>query len=214
MWEIFSFGGTPYPTLSAEALLKALQLGFRNEQPLASPGAVYNIMLACWSIDPAARPTFSHLVASLQQVYHDTAVASNESAPSFVLTSPSSSTFSSRFSSPTLSTVYLTLNNDNNDDTKHLHGYTNQSAFTNAVSIPIASQIFEPVLSHESLPEQWPSSSVSVDFRDHPRDYMGSTAFVERSILVNSCYTDEGQYLQSIHKAFSTHSNYVVVSSS
>ncbi|VDD82785.1 unnamed protein product [Mesocestoides corti] len=202
LWEIFSYGGTPYPTLSAESLLKALQMGFRNEQPLASPSHVYGLMLSCWSIDPACRPTFSQLVASLQQAYDDVI---NENSSS------SSSTSSSRSSSPTISTVYLTLNNNN------INNYNNPSALvtTTAPSIcqSVSPSVYQSIIPQfsmqpqRSLVGQWPSSSL-------PSDVHGSQGFGATdgaSIHFNSCCADRGQYLQSLHKAFLMHFNYVVV---
>ncbi|KAM7535567.1 hypothetical protein Aperf_G00000100233 [Anoplocephala perfoliata] len=198
LWEIFSFGGTPYPTLSAEALLKALQLGFRNEQPVASPNAVYNLMLTCWSIDPNTRPSFAHLVGTLQQVYDDTtnattnmhAFLSLSASSSTSLDSQSSSNTSSRSSSPTISTVYLTLNNANNTiaNTSTNRNHDNQDADMNRST------------------EQWPTSSVSGESQDR----MESQSRTANNVLMNNCYADSGQYLQSVHKAFSMHCNYVV----
>lgn len=165
LWEIFSYGGTPYPTLSAEALLKALQLGIRNEQPVGSPTAIYNLMLSCWSIDPIARPAFSHLVAALQQVYDDIIRASKQNfIDSSSTNSSTSSSASSRYTSPSGSTVYLTLNNTNTEM------------------------------------EQWPSSE---NLRNQPQ--------VTNNVVLNNGFADSGQYLQSVHKAFSMHCNYVVV---
>ncbi|KAH9284571.1 Fibroblast growth factor receptor 2 [Echinococcus granulosus] len=213
LWEIFSFGGTPYPTLSAEALLKALQLGFRNEQPLASPSSVYNLMLACWSIDPVARPSFAHLVSSLQQVYDDTSASSSiSSASSSSLSSTSSS--SSRSSSPTVSTVYLTLNNtitNVNTDSNNggLHNYNNQGVHTSTVSAPISPSIYESTAPRLPLGEQCPSSSLSGNFQGY-QGPLGPPTGGGNSVLVNNCYAEQGQYLQSIHKAFSMHCNYVV----
>ncbi|VDM16381.1 unnamed protein product [Hydatigera taeniaeformis] len=221
LWEIFSFGGTPYPTLSAEALLKALQLGLRNEQPLASPASVYNLMLACWSIDPAARPSFAHLVSSLQQVHDDTTAAAHEHSPSASISSASSSSLSStsssssRSSSPTVSTVYLTLNNTitnvntiNNNEV--LHHYDNQNVHGSTLSPPIPPSIYETIVVRAPLAEQCPSSSFSGNFQAH-QGSLRPPVGAESSVVVNNCYAERGQYLQSIHKAFSMHSNYVVV---
>lgn len=175
LWEIFSYGGTPYPTLSAEALLKALQLGIRNEQPAGSPSAVYNLMLSCWSLDPLARPGFSHLVAILQQVYEGTLKPRKQSyldSSSPAMNSPDSFNLNSRSTSPSLSTVYLTLNNNNN----------NSNGILRAV-------------------EQWPNSEDS---------QIASPS--ANNVVLNNAFVDSGQYLQSVHKAFSLHCNYVVVS--
>uniref|UniRef100_A0A0X3PAB5 Fibroblast growth factor receptor 2 n=1 Tax=Schistocephalus solidus TaxID=70667 RepID=A0A0X3PAB5_SCHSO len=68
LWEIFSYGSTPYPAHSAESLLRALRSGLRNERPLVASTEVYSLMLACWETVPEKRPSFQVLSALLSEL--------------------------------------------------------------------------------------------------------------------------------------------------
>ncbi|XP_028391447.1 fibroblast growth factor receptor 2-like isoform X3 [Dendronephthya gigantea] len=62
LWEIMTFGGTPYPSLPVEDLFELLQSGYRMEKPHNCPNNIYEIMQNCWVENPINRPTFTHLV--------------------------------------------------------------------------------------------------------------------------------------------------------
>ncbi|KAL5497198.1 hypothetical protein EMCRGX_G013624 [Ephydatia muelleri] len=66
LWEISTFGGFPYPSISNDDLLKTLKVGYRMEKPENCSHEVYIIMLECWSGDPCARPSFSHLKSKFE----------------------------------------------------------------------------------------------------------------------------------------------------
>lgn len=61
MWEIFSYGHTPYDHLPPTDVLAWLEKGERLEcpQPCISIPIVYEWMLKCWEYEPATRPSFS-----------------------------------------------------------------------------------------------------------------------------------------------------------
>ncbi|KAL5517022.1 hypothetical protein EMCRGX_G002487 [Ephydatia muelleri] len=61
LWEISTFGGFPYLSISNDDLLKRLKMGYRMEKPENCSNEVYFIMLECWSEDIHHRPSFSHL---------------------------------------------------------------------------------------------------------------------------------------------------------
>lgn len=61
LWEIFTLGGAPYPSLPTEQLLDFLSEGDRMEQPHNCPLDMYTIMRDCWEQDPDMRPTFAQL---------------------------------------------------------------------------------------------------------------------------------------------------------
>ncbi|VDD83101.1 unnamed protein product [Mesocestoides corti] len=69
LWEIFTFGGFPYPAFTEDSLLRAIQAGIRNRQPRACPASVYELMLSCWFLDPLHRPTFKQIIDFLSQSY-------------------------------------------------------------------------------------------------------------------------------------------------
>lgn len=62
LWEIVTFGGSPYPGVPLENLFELLKSGHRMEKPLNCPDNIYEIMLKCWQDLPLHRPTFQELV--------------------------------------------------------------------------------------------------------------------------------------------------------
>ncbi|KAI1724915.1 protein tyrosine kinase domain-containing protein [Ditylenchus destructor] len=57
LFEIFSAGDTPYPTIQAADMLQHLLEGNRLKQPILSPDEIYKLMRECWLEDPERRPT-------------------------------------------------------------------------------------------------------------------------------------------------------------
>ncbi|XP_046850988.1 fibroblast growth factor receptor 4-like isoform X2 [Xenia sp. Carnegie-2017] len=68
VWEIVTFGGTPYPGIPLENLFELLENGFRMEQPVNCPEEFYNMLLRCWNEEPYIRPTFTDLVQQLDSM--------------------------------------------------------------------------------------------------------------------------------------------------
>jgi serine/threonine protein kinase len=68
LWEIFTLGGTPYPSVPVEKLFGLLRDGHRMEKPPHSSLELYNMMLECWHDSPGHRPSFSDLVADLDRI--------------------------------------------------------------------------------------------------------------------------------------------------
>lgn len=62
LWEIVTFGGSPYPGVPIENLFELLKLGYRMDKPINCPNNMYEIMLKCWQESPSKRPTFTELV--------------------------------------------------------------------------------------------------------------------------------------------------------
>ncbi|XP_045205164.2 vascular endothelial growth factor receptor 1-like isoform X2 [Mercenaria mercenaria] len=63
LWEVFSLGGSPYPGIDLnDKFIGLLKDGYRMEQPPQANQDIYNVMLACWEVDPEDRPTFTQLV--------------------------------------------------------------------------------------------------------------------------------------------------------
>ena len=62
MWEIYSYGRSPYPRMSQKEVVESVIKGYRMEKPDACPKEVYDeVMTQCWLIDPVKRPTFANL---------------------------------------------------------------------------------------------------------------------------------------------------------
>ncbi|KXJ23083.1 Fibroblast growth factor receptor 3 [Exaiptasia diaphana] len=65
LWEIVTFGGSPYPGIPLEKLFELLKSGYRMEKPVNCDDNMYAIMLECWRDDPFQRPTFTQLVKEM-----------------------------------------------------------------------------------------------------------------------------------------------------
>lgn len=61
LWEIFTLGGTPYPSVPVEELFNKLIHGHRMDRPPYSTAEMYNIMVQCWRQSPDQRPSFADL---------------------------------------------------------------------------------------------------------------------------------------------------------
>ncbi|XP_038062522.1 fibroblast growth factor receptor 2-like [Patiria miniata] len=59
LWEIVTLGGHPYPTMSAKKVVSKVKSGYRMPRPDHCRMQLYQVMRACWSKNPAARPTFA-----------------------------------------------------------------------------------------------------------------------------------------------------------
>ena len=68
LWEVFSLGTRPYPSMENREVLPYILSGMRLEMPPRCPPAVFVLMLKCWSIDCRDRPNFHELVATLKQL--------------------------------------------------------------------------------------------------------------------------------------------------
>lgn len=68
LWEIFTFGGNPYPSVPIEKLFDLLRNGHRMERPPYATQEIYDLMVTCWSNDPNCRPTFANIVHILQTI--------------------------------------------------------------------------------------------------------------------------------------------------
>lgn len=62
LWEIMTLGGTPYPGIHAQELIKRLESGHRMECPPNCLLEIYYLMRQCWHQEPYERPTFTEIV--------------------------------------------------------------------------------------------------------------------------------------------------------
>ncbi|KAF2359275.1 Immunoglobulin I-set [Trinorchestia longiramus] len=66
MWEIFSLGQVPYPTVEINKnFLNQLESGTRLEKPPYASDGLYGIMSRCWLEEPRYRPLFDELQSLL-----------------------------------------------------------------------------------------------------------------------------------------------------
>ncbi|KAH9408119.1 hypothetical protein TYRP_011778 [Tyrophagus putrescentiae] len=70
LWEVFSYALQPYYGLTHEQVIAYLKDGNLLTPPSDScPPAVYALMRACWAAEPAGRPSFRALEASLADLH-------------------------------------------------------------------------------------------------------------------------------------------------
>lgn len=78
LWEIFTLGGNPYPSVPVEDLFHKLRQGHRMGKPPYGGDEMYQIMCNCWQQVPNQRPTFKQLVQELDQALTSKACTGEE----------------------------------------------------------------------------------------------------------------------------------------
>ncbi|OON21273.1 protein tyrosine kinase, partial [Opisthorchis viverrini] len=68
LWEIFSLGAVPYPSIDPERLPNMLSQGHRNDCPKLANKEIYEIMKWCWTENPDDRPEFSAISLQLERI--------------------------------------------------------------------------------------------------------------------------------------------------
>lgn len=69
LYELVTFGRTPYPGLSEGEALAQLKGGARMRPCEGCPEPLYNIMVKCWSEKPGERPTFDFLKTEIEKSF-------------------------------------------------------------------------------------------------------------------------------------------------
>ncbi|XP_077079655.1 protein-tyrosine kinase 6 isoform X2 [Siphateles boraxobius] len=77
LYEMFSYGGIPYPAFSNQEVYSMISSGYRMPAPNKCPLHIYDIMLMCWRDSADERPDFSELKKLLENLWntesrHDT----------------------------------------------------------------------------------------------------------------------------------------------
>lgn len=65
LWELVTFGQTPYMDLDPFEMVNYLRSGYRMSQPHNCPDELFSLMACCWALMPQDRPKFSQLCAAL-----------------------------------------------------------------------------------------------------------------------------------------------------
>ncbi|CAL8095527.1 unnamed protein product [Calicophoron daubneyi] len=66
LWEIATYGKTPYPGIELQDVYVLLEKGKRMDRPQGCPENVYQLMLQCWQWLPEQRPTFGMIRNQLE----------------------------------------------------------------------------------------------------------------------------------------------------
>ncbi|XP_028817198.1 tyrosine-protein kinase ABL2 isoform X2 [Denticeps clupeoides] len=89
LWEIATYGMSPYPGIDLSQVYDLLEKGYRMEQPEGCPPKVYELMRACWQWSPLDRPSFAETHQAFETMFHDSSI-SEEVAEELCKTSHSS----------------------------------------------------------------------------------------------------------------------------
>uniref|UniRef100_A0A8C4QQZ2 receptor protein-tyrosine kinase n=1 Tax=Eptatretus burgeri TaxID=7764 RepID=A0A8C4QQZ2_EPTBU len=68
MWEVMSYGERPYWDMNNQDVIKSIEEGYRLPAPMDCPAALHQLMLDCWQAERAARPTFTHILTTLDRL--------------------------------------------------------------------------------------------------------------------------------------------------
>nr|XP_020663515.1 tyrosine-protein kinase HCK [Pogona vitticeps]XP_020663516.1 tyrosine-protein kinase HCK [Pogona vitticeps] len=67
--EIITYGRTPYPGMSNQEVMRALERGYRMPRTEGCPEELYDIMMRCWKNKPEDRPTFEYNQSILEDFF-------------------------------------------------------------------------------------------------------------------------------------------------
>lgn len=68
MWEIFSLGGNPYPSIPIESLFEYFKEGNRMTKPVYCDDELYELILDCWNFKSEMRPSFANINDRLNNI--------------------------------------------------------------------------------------------------------------------------------------------------
>jgi len=66
IWEIFTYGETPYPGLMNADVHRLLLAGGRMKSPGNCPKPIYDVVKTCWKEHPETRPMFKELLSEFE----------------------------------------------------------------------------------------------------------------------------------------------------
>lgn len=69
VWEVFSYGATPYPGLTNAQARDKVDEGYRMPPPEGTPAGIYEIMTRCWEQEARSRMRFSEISQTLQTIH-------------------------------------------------------------------------------------------------------------------------------------------------
>ncbi|XP_046844069.1 tyrosine-protein kinase ABL1-like isoform X2 [Xenia sp. Carnegie-2017] len=69
LWEIATYGISPYPGLDLSQVYDKLLTGYRMQAPAGCPDEVYQLMRKCWEFEPMDRPSFKEIHKELNEMF-------------------------------------------------------------------------------------------------------------------------------------------------
>ncbi len=74
LWEIATYGMSPYPGVELTDVYHMLESGYRMECPPGCPPRVYDLMRHCWHWEPAERPQFFDIHHTLETMFQNSSI--------------------------------------------------------------------------------------------------------------------------------------------
>ncbi|XP_045489905.1 tyrosine-protein kinase Abl isoform X4 [Pieris rapae] len=74
LWEIATYGMSPYPGVDLADVYHMLEKGYRMECPPGCPAAVYELMRGCWQWNASDRPSFREIHHALEHMFQDNSI--------------------------------------------------------------------------------------------------------------------------------------------
>ncbi|XP_046682989.1 tyrosine-protein kinase Abl isoform X3 [Homalodisca vitripennis] len=71
LWEIATYGMSPYPGVDLTDVYHMLEKGYRMECPPGCPPKIYELMRQCWQWVPGERPTFQEIHHALENMFQE-----------------------------------------------------------------------------------------------------------------------------------------------
>ncbi|CRL06727.1 CLUMA_CG019430, isoform A [Clunio marinus] len=74
LWEIATYGMSPYPGIELTDVFHRLESGYRMERPPGCPHEVYDLMRKCWQWSASDRPTFKCIHHDLEHMFQESSI--------------------------------------------------------------------------------------------------------------------------------------------
>lgn len=68
LWELATYGMSPYPGVELSQVYEMLETGYRMPNPEGCPDAIYGLMQRCWMSKPEDRPSFVDISQQLNSM--------------------------------------------------------------------------------------------------------------------------------------------------
>ncbi|XP_018324086.1 tyrosine-protein kinase Abl isoform X3 [Agrilus planipennis] len=74
LWEIATYGMSPYPGVDLTDVYHMLEKGYRMECPPGCPPKIYELMRQCWQWHAHERPTFKEIHHALEHMFQESSI--------------------------------------------------------------------------------------------------------------------------------------------
>jgi serine/threonine protein kinase len=79
--ELYSFGQTPWPGVADSSVMPSIQQRAKMGKPAMCSGDLYELLLTCWRIDPASRPSAAAVRSRLAEIVGTSSVPNRPIVP-------------------------------------------------------------------------------------------------------------------------------------